>query len=223
MLITPGLVPEIARSVLACAAQIELTVDGVPHVLDSGVLGVQDRSGTPAFVCQESSRLAQMARVGCDARIAILSAFDETLSLQVAGRLRLLRHDGCEGCVEAHDIVVVDLAHVLLVVGADQISVDLDRFADPALCLNYGYLRRNQEHINDCHEDLLRAAVACRTSTPMPDIAAASVANLELDHVELRWVTIEGASNEVLQFASAARTAAELGEHLRDALHHGIC
>jgi len=213
---------EAARSILACAAEIEIAVEGEPLVTDEAI-GLQDWSGTPTFVCPPDSALAVAGRHGSQVSLSVSSALDDEDALILAGSLRHLTVDSCDCCDSDRALVAVDLSHVLLMRPRTCTPIDVQTFCDPLLQLNAGYLRRTERHINGAHDDHLRAAIARLTDRPVRAIAAAQVARLAPTGLELQWVTEEGAHAAPLSFARAARSADELGWFLRYALHPELC
>jgi hypothetical protein len=214
----------IARSILACPDEVELLVDGVPHPLaDDERLALQDWAGTPTFACAPQGTLS---RAGLDGRHALLTLTSPVAAghqLVLAGQLRQAGSDRCDCCDDERAWVVVDLVLVALVEGEQRRQLDVGDFADPALELNAGFLARTTEHLNDCHGEHLRHAVAQRTGVAVRAIAGVRLADLTPRSVELRWVSLEGAHRTVLRFAGAARSTEELGMLLRRSLHPGLC
>ena len=68
-------VAEYARSILACADEMDITVDGLPLVDDGRPIGLQDWSGAPLFVCAPASPLARAGHDGGAVQLSISSAF----------------------------------------------------------------------------------------------------------------------------------------------------
>lgn len=229
-----------ARSVLACAESVSLVVDGVPDVLDGGAeLGMQDRHGTPTFLCPVGSPLADAAAEHRSALITVESGLglpgspERRDTLTLAGRLEVRDRQACDCCAEVRDLVALDLNFVLLarypstpdVSGRPeaQCRVPLPEFCSPAHDLNRGYLQRSVEHANNCHQDELRRAVATTAETPMKEVVGVTLTDLTAGSVEIRWVDLTGAHRSVISFPRRAENVADLGELLRDQLHAGLC
>jgi hypothetical protein len=213
---------EAARSILACPADVDLVVDGVPHALADGAVGLQDWAGVPTFVCSPDSALARAGGRGLRALLTATSATSRA-RLVLAGRLRPAGTETCTCCDLRREYVAVDLARILLTDDEQRVRVALEDFSDPALELNRGFLSRTLDHLNDHHAEHLRHAVARRTGLPAADIAAACLTELDRRRAELRWVTETGAHRTVLRFDRAARSADELGAQLRRSLHPELC
>jgi len=213
---------EAARSILACAAEIEITVDGEPLALESPI-GIQDWSGSPTFVCAPESPLALAGLHGSQVSLNVSSALSEDDTLLLAGHLRHLAVDNCACCESDRALIAVDLSHVLLLRSCASTPIDVADFCDPMLQLNTGYLRRTEQHLNESHGDHLRVAVARLTGRSVRTIGAAQVCALTPTGVDVQWITDDGAHAAALVFGRAARNADELGELLRRALHAEIC
>lgn len=214
---------EAARSILACAAGVELAVEGVRQSLDGVVEEVRDWAGAPMIVCLSDGALVRAGRHGLDAVLSLRSGLRAGDSLLLAGRLRHVGTDTCRCCDGTRDYVVVDLTHVLLERAGGRTLVDLDKFGDPALELNSGYLRRSEEHLNSCHGEHLRHAAARRAGKRLDAIAAAQVVGLSPAGVELQYVTVNGSDTLPLTFPGVAHSVDELGHCLRWALHPDLC
>ena len=153
-----------ARSILACPDGLTVIVDGVPQSLEDAPLGVQDWCGTPMFVCQADGELSMAAARRGRALLSVDSALADDESLLLVGRLRRAGSDVCPCCDAQSDVVVLDLADVVLSRAGQRQTIAVRDFVDPALQLNTGYLLRSQEHVNLNHAEHLRLAVARQTS-----------------------------------------------------------
>ncbi|HEX7738181.1 MAG TPA: hypothetical protein VF426_00885 [Marmoricola sp.] len=213
---------EHARSILACASEIEISVDGEPLVYDDPI-GLQDWSGIPTFVCRPDSALALASHDEREAWLTVTSPLSCDESLLLAGRLRHATTDLCDCCDAERAMVVIELDHVLLMRPRECTPITVDSFCDPSLQLNRGYLRRTELHINGAHDDHLRVAIARLIDQPLRTICGARVADLGPTGVGLQWIDEDGAHSAELRFDRAARDADELGRFLRHALHPELC
>ncbi len=240
LLADPDQLAETARSVLACASEVELVVDGTSLELDAGAdpvasLGLHDREGIPTFVCSLDSPVSFAGAANQSALIKVASALgapgtaDRELVLSIAGRLRTAGREECVCCPEVRDVVALDPGFVLLArVAADgsiteRARVPLGAFRAATHQLNRGYLQRCTQHANDCHQDELRRAVAALSHTRLGDVIGVQLADLSATGAELRWVDAAGAHARAVTFPWPAATAEQLGDLLRSRLHPGIC
>lgn len=226
-----------ARSILACPAEIDLLVDGVATVLDGdahAAFGVHDLRGSPAFVCDPASDLAEAASAGRSALLTLASGLGGPTSperrdaLVLAGRLEVVGQERCECCAQPHTVVGVRLNFVLLTRGGDaehvetQERVPLPHFASPEHGLNPGFLQRTVEHAVAHHQDELRRAVSVGSQTPMAEVVGVHLTDLTPHGVVVAWADPEGAHRVALDFTRPARTPAELADLLRRELHAGL-
>jgi hypothetical protein len=221
---------ELARSILACPAAVEVVVDGYPHVGEDSALGMRDESGTPTFWCSPGSLMARAAQAKVGALLTLTSGLrsaDATApaeTITVTGRLTTAGTDVCHCCGEMRLDVALDLDFVLLKRSEDdQVRIPLRAFRSPGLKLNRGYLQRAVEHANDCHREDLAEAVCRTTGTPAERLLGVQLADLTTHGCELSWVDSEGGHRTALWFSRPARTVEELGVLLRHELHAGIC
>jgi hypothetical protein len=218
----------VARSILACPAEVSLVVDG-----DSSPLGddaeLRDRRGTPVLVCRPGSPVHRAAVGGRNAMLSVGSGLgpiggperDDTLAL--AGRLTEVGVEECECCQEVRHLVALDLDAVVLVRDDRGRRVPLDQFRHRAHELNRGHLQRSVEHANDCHQEELRQAVGHGTGTRAADVVGVRIARLSPADVVVQWVDSTGAHEQVIAFAHTARDLDDLGDLLRRGLHAGLC
>jgi len=215
---------EAARSILARPEGAELAVDGILQPLDGLPESVCDWSGVPVIVCEPGGRVSQGGEARSEAVLSLRGGvLPEDGSLSLVGRLRHAGEDFCPCCGRLREHVLVDLTAVVLERGGVQVEIDVEEFADPALELNSGYLRCSADHLNAHHGEHLREGVAWRTTEHLDAIAAAQVASLSPSGVELRYVTVEGAHVLPLEFPEAARSAEELADRVRWAVHPDLC
>jgi hypothetical protein len=220
---------ELARSILACPAEVELVVDGHPHVGADSQLGLRDDAGTPTFWCRPGSLMARAAGEGSSALVTFASGVgaegssERRAALTVAGRLQGQGTAACACCGELRLDVGLDLDFVVLHRDDTQVRVPLRAFRSPELVLNRGYLQRSMEHANDCHREDLGQVVARTTGTPVEQLLDVCLTDLTAHGAELGWIDVDGAHRASLWFSRPARTAEELGLLLRHELHAGIC
>lgn len=218
-----------ARSILACPAAADLAVDGLSHPLeDDQRLALDDRDGTPSFLCLPGGVLAAAAAEQRRVLLSVSSGLRPAAEwdlLTLAGGLRLVSSESCDCCREPRERVVVDVTFAVLSRGdgSDRFRVDLDEFRAPEHRLNRGYLQRSAQHAEDHHQDELRRAVAALTSTRPGDVLGVRLSSLSADGAEVTWVDRDGAHQRRLPFPHAARSTEELGRLLRSQLHPGIC
>lgn len=229
----------LARSVLACPADVALVVDGVDDVLGdlpasgtSGSLGLQDVGGVPTFSAPSGVRLVRASGEGRRALLTLTSALgragspDRDLVLTLGGRLRRTGTDRCECCPETRESLVLVVDLVMLARGeerADPVRIPAEDFGSPGLTLNAGFLQRARDHADEVHHDELRLAAADLTGTPVAEILGASLTELSADGLELRWVDVEGAHVVRRDFPRRALGTEDLGELLRGELHPDLC
>lgn len=215
-----------ARSILACPAEVELSVDGSPVGAPEGTLSLCDDAGRATFVCETGCDLLVSAGRRLVATLRIRSglhgAGDEDV-LTLTGRLVPAGVERCGSCPEEHQRVVLEPSAVLLGLAGRQLPVPVADFLAAEHALNRGYLQRAVEHANLCHGDDLRRAVSRRTGLPLPRLIGASLTALTPSGVELRWVDTDGAHSERLCFSSPATDTAELGQRLREHLDATWC
>lgn len=222
-------VAETARSILSCPSRIDLAVDGVAHPLeDDQQLVVEDRDGTPTFLCLPGGTLATAAQQSRRALLSLTSGLRPVAGwelLTVAGALRTVGSEACTCCRDQRERVVLDVTFAVLsrADGSDRCRVDLDEFRSPAHRLNRGYLQRSVEHAEDHHQDELRRAVAALTATRPGEVLGVRLSALSAEGAEITWVDRDGAHRRRLPFPRAARSAEELGRLLRSQLHPGLC
>lgn len=215
-----------ARSILACPAGVELSVDGSPSGAPEGALSLADDQGRAVLVCTPGSDLLIAAGRRLVATVRLQSGLtggspDDALAL--TGRLVLDGTERCDCCAEEHQRVLLEPSAVILSLAGRQLPVPVSDFLSPAHVLNRGYLQRACEHANHCHGDQLRRAVSRRTGLPLARLIGASLAALTPGGVELRWVDSEGAHAERLRFPTPATDTHELGIRLREHLDEAWC
>ncbi|MDN5745542.1 MAG: hypothetical protein L0H31_10530 [Nocardioidaceae bacterium] len=223
-----------ARSILACPADIHLTIDGFDDVAtEAAPAQLQDVDGQPHFICPADSAIAQAA---AEARGAVLTlrsglgddgSAERDAALTLSGRLRTAGLENCACCDQPQVRVSLDLDFAALIRTAQhqqaRVRVPLADFVSPAHDLNRGFLQRSLEHANLCHQEELRRAIATRTNTRLAEVLGAQLADLRADGVLLQWVDTTGSHQADLVFARSARNAHQLGELLRTQLHAGLC
>lgn len=225
---------ELARSILACPAAVDLVVDGYPHVGADSELGMRDQEGTPTFWCRPGSLMARAAQARCGALVTFASAVgaegspERGATLTVTGRLSTQGTEACTCCGELRLDVALDLDFVLLAHTAgeragQQARVPLRAFRSPEHTLNRGYLQRSMEHANDCHREELAQVVGRTTGREAEQLLDASLSDLTVHGAELTWIDVDGAHRTSLWFSRPARTTEELALLLRHELHAGIC
>lgn len=223
-----------ARSILACPADIHLTVDGVDDaVAESSHLEMQEIGGQPQFICPAGSPLARAAAERRGAVLTLSSGLgrtgspDRDAALTLSGRLDAASLERCDCCDEARVRVALDLDFAALVRTSRpqqaRVRVPLAAFTAPEHELNRGFLQRSVEHANLCHQDELRRAIATRTDTRLAEVLGVHLAELRADGVVLQWVDTTGSHQADLSFGRAAATSHDLGELLRSELHAGLC
>ena len=213
-----------ARSILACPAGVELSIEGCPEVLaEEAPQGVHDWAGTPLLLCVPDGRVAHAGKGGRAATMALASGLSAGETLHLSGRLRWVTTDWCACCDTSRERVVLDLDEVRLQRDGRRIALPVPAFAHPALQLNAGLFRRTEQHLNECHGDHLRAAIANHTGTPVHDVVGVQLVGLSARRVTLRWVDLDGAGSAEVLFARAARDPEDLGDQLRRALHPELC
>lgn len=218
-----------ARSALACPAAVWLSVDGVPDErIDREDVALQDDGGVPLLsVAPDSAVAVAAARVGSAVLTLAGGAPGADDTVRITGRLRTRGTQDCACCDEVRHLVSLEPVAVVLVSGAStgggELSVPLAAYRSPEHALNAGYLLRSQQHANDCHGQELRQAVSAMTGTPVQDLAAALLADLRADGVELRWTDLDGGHSLRVDFPRRASSVQELGEMLRSRLHGGLC
>lgn len=215
-----------ARSILACPAAVDLSVDGSPATLPPGALSLVDQGGRAAFVCTPDCDLLRAAGRRLVARLTLRSGLagagpDDALTL--TGRLVPAGAERCDSCPDDHLRALLEPSVVVLALGGRHLPVPVSDFLSDQHVLNRGYLQRAVEHANRCHSDELRGAVSRRTEIPLARLVAASLGALTPHGVELRWVDTDGGHTERLRFPTPARTPLDLGTRLRDHLDAGIC
>ena len=213
-----------ARSILSCPAELVLAIDGRPHIeRDDPWVGLEDWAGTPALICAHGGALSQAADRRADAELEVVGGIHGGETLVLCGRLCLVTSEMCGCCNGARDYITVDVVEVTLVRGEERIPVAVEDFADPALWLNEGFLRRTTAHINEHHGEHLRWAVAQRANLLASEVVAAQLVDLTSSGVEVQWVGVDGARSLLLFFPDAAINPDQLGEHLRSSLHPELC
>jgi len=221
---------ELARSILSCPAAAELVVDGHPSAGCDDTLGLRDEDAVPTFSCLSSSRMAAAGRERSRALVTLTSGLgpsrgpERSLTLSLAGRLRLGPVEACTCCGERRHDVALELDFVVLGRGTgDQRRVPLSEFRSPAHRLNRGYLQRALEHANDCHREDLGQVVARTTGTPPERLLGVQLTDLTTHGAELGWVDADGGHRAAVWFSRPAQSVEELGVLLRHELHAGIC
>lgn len=214
---------ETARSILACPKGAELIVEGVRQPLDDLPDNVRDRAGTPMIICLPGSPPARAGELGREAVLSLRSGLRPTDSVSLAGPLRHLGSDECPCCAGTQEYVIIKVADVVLSRDGIRVPVDLKAFSDPALMLNSGYLRRGEQHLNRCHGEHLRQAIAWRTGGRLDTIVAAQILTLTSTGVELQYITADGSHILPVDFPDVARDTEELAHFLRRALHPDLC
>lgn len=231
----PTVAAAAARSILSCAVDVELDIDGVELVLDDQErLGLLDMEGTPGFLCEPERVVARSARAGTRATLTMVSGLAPDSAdaaehggwrlLVMHGRLRSVGVESCTCCVETRERVVLDLGRVELVDAADAVVVvPVPEFRSPAHALNRGYLQRAAEHTRDSHQLELREAAAGLTRSDVDLILGAQLVDLTAWGATLEWVDLIGAHQHPIWFPRVASTPNELAALLRNCLHPGIC
>lgn len=207
-----------ARSILACPASAGLEVDRAPLPLDDAVLG--ERDGRPTLTCGATSPLARAATSRSVARLRLTSAVHGGVGdvLVLSGRLVRLDTATCGSCAEEHLVVALDPAAALVTLAGHRHPLPLADFLSPAHQLNRGYLQRSLEHVEEHHHDDLRRRVALSTGTPVDDVIAVSLLDLDPRGATLRWVDPGGAHQVRLRFPRRAAGTADLGRLLREGI-----
>ncbi|MEE3126420.1 MAG: hypothetical protein VX494_04345 [Actinomycetota bacterium] len=220
-----------ARSALACPAGADLRGHDDTPLIDLEVVSLADDAGRPTLLYTPTSPLLTQASRRDVVRLRVTSGVrgttgreDDALDvLEVSGRLVLGGSEGCGQCPDEHRLVVLEPAAVTLRVRGRTVPVPVEDFLGADHALNRGYLQRAAEHATACHGEELRRVVARLTGCPPGRLAAASLAELAPDGVELRWVDLDGAHARRLHFDPPASDTASLGRLLREHLDPGIC
>lgn len=182
-----------------------------------------DVDGVATFGCPAGSSLAEAAAAGRGAVLTTTSGLPgHPGTLTVLGWLETVRVERCAcPCAEGERHVVRLVArHVSL--QADQGPrrlVRAERFVDPALALNPGYLARTAHHANHHHAELLRGTVAAATGVAAGGVISAEITGLSASGVEIAWVDADGAHRRGLAFPRPAVGTDDLAILLRDLLH----
>lgn len=212
----------LARSILACPASAQLAVEDAEH-LDLTRVVLCDVDGVATFGCPADSPLAEAAAAGRGAVLTTTSGLPgHPGTLTVLGRLETVRVEHCPcPCSEGERHVVRLVArHVSLQAAqGPRRLVRADRFTDPALALNPGYLARTADHANHHHAELLRETVAAATGVGSGSVLSAEVTGLTAAGVEISWVDADGAHRRGLAFPRTAVGTDDLAILLRDLLH----
>lgn len=219
----PSVLAGQARAVLSHPATAALEVEGLSHLDDVVDLTVRDSGGVPTLTCPADSALALAAECGRSARLTLGAVAGSALSsLTLTGTLRLRSAGGRRhGAAPASYVVELVLASVTATAGRASRGVSLAGFRSPDHDLNEGYLRRVVEHTNEDHPAQLRHSVATARGLRPGTLAAAAIADLTRDGVELRWVDVDGAHAHRLWFQRPARSRAELSALLSRELSSG--
>lgn len=222
-----------ARSILSCPAELDLAVDGLSAPLPGEDTQLTARDdGRPTFTCRPGHGLADAAEAGRRAVLTVSSGLPAApgrprATLVLTGRLAALGALGCACCGEARRKVELRPSLVVLVAPGERsderIRIPLNEFGSPAHLLNRGHLRRTVDHLNLCHQDQLRNAVAALAQRRLGDVAGVELADLRPDGVEIAWVADDGAHRSAVRFPRVAADAADLGALLRQYLHTGNC
>lgn len=233
--VEPDAVARAARSIVSCATDVEMVVDGAAVACgDDDVLGLADPHGAPSFSCHVDSVLADAAALRRSALVTLRSGLgrpgdpERATSVVLAGAMRVLGSDHCECCGDTRILVALDVTLVVLTHRGpqgeeQQRRVEVERYRSTSHQLNRGFLQRSVEHANDCHQDELRRAVSTSSGTRLGDVLGVRLTDLSTRGVEVAWVDPAGAHRTLVEFPSLARTPAELGELLRRSLHAGLC
>jgi hypothetical protein len=198
-----------ARSILACPATADLEVDRLPLAIDDAVLG--EAGGRPTLTCEVGSPLARAAAARSVARLRVGSAV-------LAGRLGPLETTTCGSCADEHLVVTLDPAAALVTLAGHRHQLPLGDYLSPAHQLNRGHLQRSLEHLEEHHHLDLRRSVAASTGTPLDDVVAVRLRDLDARGVGLEWVDPGGAHQVRLRFPRRAASTAELGRLLREGI-----
>ena len=212
-----------ARSILACPATADLEVDRLPLAIDDAVLG--EAGGRPTLTCEVGSPLARAAAARSVARLRVGSAVRGGAvrggagdALVLAGRLGPLGTTTCASCADEHLVVTLDPAAALVTLAGHRHQLPLGDYLSPAHQLNRGHLQRSLEHLEEHHHHDLRRSVAASTGTPLDDVVAVRLRDLDARGVGLEWVDTGGAHQVRLRFPRRAASTAELGRLLREGI-----
>lgn len=207
-----------ARSILACPATADLEVDRLPLAIDDAVLG--EAGGRPTLTCEVGSPLARAAAARSVARLRVGSAVRGGAgdALVLAGRLGPLGTTTCGSCADEHLVVTLDPAAALVTLAGHRHQLPLGDYLSPAHQLNRGHLQRSLEHLEEHHHLDLRRSVAASTGTPLDDVVAVRLRDLDARGVGLEWVDPGGAHQVRLRFPRRAASTAELGRLLREGI-----
>ncbi|MBS42119.1 MAG: hypothetical protein CMH83_02845 [Nocardioides sp.] len=219
----------LARAVLACPADAELTLEGPVTSLEDLLTGatLTDDDGTPELRCAVGSPLDQVGASGPRVLLRLCSGLgaprssDRDLRLLLGGVLRRTGVVSCACCPEVQRRLQVDLDLVVLTdrEGLPRPRLDPAHFASPRHQLNRGYLQRAAEHLGHGHlTDLRTTAAAVARLHDVADVLGAGVARLTTTELELTWVTAQGGDHVVLPLARPARDPQDLGNLVADAL-----
>ncbi|SDD22963.1 DUF2470 domain-containing protein [Auraticoccus monumenti] len=213
-----------ARSVLACARDVTLVVDGVGSAAGADCDARCDLRGTPVLTFPEDSDLALAALGQAVGEMTVTSGLgrpvdrDRRLVLVLAGRLRAAGVESCTCCPARHRTVRLPLERITLLDGERAHEVDLARFSDPRLALNRGHLQRTTEHANEVHGPELLQSVAVLLDRPPGSLLAASLAGVDREGCTLQWLDDLGSHRRRVPFAVPVRTPGELASALAAAL-----
>ncbi len=207
-----------ARSILACPATADLEVDRLPLPLDDVVLG--ELGGRPTLTCEAGSPLARAAASRSVARLGLVGAVRGRAgdALVLTGRLGPLETAACASCDHEHLVVGLDPAAALVTLAGHRHQLPLADYLSPAHQLNRGYLQRSLEHVEEHHHDDLRRSVAASTGTPLDDLVAVRLRELDARGVTLEWIDPGGAHQVRLRFPHRASSTVELGRLLREGI-----